>query len=554
MAQLQGLAMDTPLLVSTFLENAALNHGGIELVSRDLSDRVHRYTYRDAHRRARQLAKALIRNGAELGTRISTLAWNTHRHFELFYGVTGIGAVLHTVNPRLAAEQLLFIINDGGSEMLFLDRDMVPVIDQVAHRLSNIRKFVVLDDDSDVPTGTKGVFESYEALLRPENDDFDWPSFDEKNASIICYTSGTTGNPKGVVSSHRSTVLQTMAMSSLGWLPAGRGSNPLVLFPLAPMFHSNAWNYPFIAPYIGSKLVLAGRNLQPDKVYELIEREGVTNIAGVPSLWNILVGWLEANDKRFTTLETMMSAGSNIAPSLVAKLQATYGVDVCNSWGMTEANAATTGMLKTAQKQLPPDEQIHYRAMAGRATPGIKVRIVGPDNKPLPHDGESRGELRVKGPWIAKTYLNKPVGSAVDAEGWLDTGDIATIDPEGYIRIVDRAKDLIKSGGEWISSVEIEIAALSHPGVLQAAVIAVPHPKWQERPLLVVTRRPEKEITAAELYAHLRTRIAKWSLPDAIEFVEEMPVTGTNKIRKMDLRARFESYELPDAGHTAKAG
>jgi fatty-acyl-CoA synthase len=554
MAQLEGLAMDTPLLVSAFLENAAVNHGNIEVVARDVADRIHRYTYRDAHRRAKQVAKALIRNGVKLGTRVSTLAWNTHRHFELFYGVTGIGAVLHTVNPRLGPEHLVFIINDGGSEILFLDRDMLPVIDQISGRLSNIRKFVLLEDESGLPGGTRTQFESYETWLRNEDDNFDWLSFDERNASIICYTSGTTGHPKGVVSSHRSTVLQTMAMSSVGWLPIGTGKHPLVLFPLAPMFHSNAWNYPFIAPYIGSKLVLAGRNLQPDKVYELIEGEGVTNIAGVPSLWNILIGWLEANDKRFSRLDTMMSAGSNIAPSLVEKLQSVYGIDVCNSWGMTEANAATTGLLKTTQKLLSPEEQIPYRAMAGRATPGIRIRIVGPDNKPLPHDGESRGELRVRGPWIAGSYLNKPTGSAVDADGWLDTGDIATIDPEGYIRIVDRAKDLIKSGGEWISSVEIEIAALSHPSVLQAAVIAIPHPKWQERPLLVVTRRPGKEVTAAELLTHLRSRIAKWWMPDAIEFVDEMPTTGTNKIRKVDLRQQFEGYVLPDTGATVKTG
>jgi 3-(methylthio)propionyl---CoA ligase len=551
MTALHGLAMDIPLLISSFLENAAVNHGNIEIVARDVSDRVHRTTYADAHRRSKQLAKALIRNGIGLGSRISTLAWNTHRHFELFYGVTGVGAVLHTVNPRLKPEQIVYIINDGGSEILFLDRDMIALVQQVGSQLPNIKTFVVLDDESEIPADPSPAFACYETWLAREDDDFDWPVFDERSASIICYTSGTTGNPKGVVSSHRSTVLQSMAMSSVGWLPASRGVHPLVLMPLAPMFHSNAWNYPFIAPYIGSKLVLAGRNLQPEKVYELIETEHVTTIAGVPSLWNILVGWLESNGRRFSRLETMMSAGTNIAPSLVARLQDTYKVDVCNSWGMTEANAATTGMLKSTQQSLPADQQIGFRSMAGRATPGIKIRIVDADNTPLPHDGQSRGELRVKGPWIAASYLNKPTGSALDASGWLDTGDIATIDPDGYIRIVDRAKDLIKSGGEWISSVEIEAAALSHAAVLQAAVIAVPHPRWQERPLLVVTKSPGKDVTAAELMTHLRARIAKWWLPDAIEFIDEMPITGTNKIRKVELRARYADYILPGAEPTA---
>jgi acyl-CoA synthetase (AMP-forming)/AMP-acid ligase II len=555
MTPLHGLAMDVPLLISSLLENAAASHGNIEIVARDMSDRVHRTTYVQAHRRSKQLAKALIRNGIGLGSRISTLAWNTHRHFELFYGVTGIGAVLHTVNPRLKPEQIVYIINDGGSEILFLDRDMIPLIERVAAQLKNVTTFVVLEGESDIPATSSAAFASYETWLAQEDDDFEWPVFDERSASIICYTSGTTGNPKGVVSSHRSTVLQSMAMSSVGWLPASRGPHPLVLMPLAPMFHSNAWNYPFIAPYIGSKLVLAGRNLQPEKVYELIEAEGVTTIAGVPSLWNILVDWLEANDKRFSRLETMMSAGTNIAPALVARLQATYNVDVCNSWGMTEANAATTGMLKSTQQSLPADQQIAFRSMAGRATPGIKICIVDTNSKPLPHDGRSRGELRVKGPWIAASYLNKPTGSALDAHGWLDTGDIATIDPDGYIRIIDRAKDLIKSGGEWISSVEIEAAALSHGAVLQAAVIAVPHPRWQERPLLVVTKSPGKDVTAAELMTHLRARVAKWWLPDAIEFIDEMPITGTNKIRKVELRARFGDYILPDTEATsAKTG
>ena len=542
MTDLKGMAMDMPLLISSILRHAARWHGDVEVVCRDGDGSVVRSNYATVERRAKKLAQALRRNGVMAGTRVATLAWNTIRHMEVFYAVTGMGAVLHTVNTRLSVEQLAFVLNDGGAEVLLFDRDMVAAVLAVAPRLVHVKTFVVMDDDADGASSDAVAVACYETWLAGEDGRFEWPVFDENNASIICYTSGTTGNPKGVVSSHRSILLLTMTMASIGFMPPMRPDRTPVMMPWAPMFHSNAWNYPFIAPYTGCKLVLTGRNLQPDMLYDLIEEERVTNVAGVPSLIGVLLQWLDDNAKRFSRLEVMLSAGSAVAQSVVARFDKDYGVRVYSSWGMTEANAAATGVPNLAGIEHDADAQIALRSKSGRPSPFVDIRIIDADGKALPHDGTTSGLLMVKGPWVAGGYLHREPDSALIDGEWLDTGDIATIDSGGYLQIVDRAKDLIKSGGEWISSVEVEAAAISHPSILQAAVIGIPDPKWEERPLLVAVAKPGADVSAADIQSHLRERLPKWWVPDIVDFVERLPVTGTNKIRKVDLRKQYANF------------
>ena len=458
---MQGLIMDAPLLLSMFIEHASTNHGSTEIVSREGREGIHRYTYAAAERRMKQLAKALRRIGLGSGKRVGTLSWNNSRHLEIFYGVTGIGAVLYTINARLFPDQLIYMINHAEDEVLFVDADTLTLAELLAPHLRTMRAFVLMAGETDVASSSLPSLLCYEKLLAAEDDRLEWPQFDERSASIICYTSGTTGDPRGVVYSHRSTSLQTMAMSSVGWLPGSTDGRQQVLMPLAPMFHVDGWNFPFIAPYIGAKLVLPGRDLTPERVYELIEAEQVTIVAGVPTLWLLLTNWLEQNRKRFCSLRALLSAGATMPRELAAKLHDEFGLTTVHSWGMTEAPGATSG-LACSPKPLSPDETLNRRTASGCATGGIRLRLVDEQGQAVSHDGETPGHLRVKGPWVASAYF-KDETRAVDDGGWLQTGDIATIDAEGCLRVVDRAKDVIKSGGEWISSVAIENAALGHP-------------------------------------------------------------------------------------------
>ena len=541
---MQGLMMDMPLLISGLIKYAANHHGEAEVVAREIEGDLHRYTYADAHPRMQRMALALKRLGMQQGDRVGTLAFNTHRHFEMFYAAPGMGYVLHTVNPRLFPDQLVYIINHAEDRLLFIDRATLPLVEAIAPRLETVEAFVFMSSRERMPeVNLPKPVHCYEELLAAEDaTGFEWPLFDEKTASTICYTSGTTGNPKGVVYSHRAAILQTMVCSSFEFMPGHKEGVREVMFPMAPLFHGNGWNMPFTAPYTGSKLVLPGRNYEPEKLYELIEGEGVTLSAGVPSFWLILLDWLARTGKKFSTLRATLSSGSAPPRAMVDKLKREYGVDYIQAWGMTEALGCTMPSMRPGSDQLSDQEKLDRRMVSGRACFGTELRIVDDEGKPLPHDGVAIGHLRARGPWVAGGYMK--LNEGLDADGWLITGDMALIDGQGHVSLTDRSKDVIKSGGEWISSIQLEDAALSHPDVLQAAVIAVSHDKWQERPLLLVVRRQGSTVEGQAILDHMRPKLASWWMPDAVEFLDEFPMTGTGKVQKMALRSRFKDYRV----------
>jgi len=539
-----GLIMDMPLMISAAIRHAATFHGGTEVVARTIEGDIHRYDYATAYARMQQLANALGRLGMKSGDRVGSLAWNTHRHFEMFYGVSGTGAVLHTINPRLFADQLVYIINHAEDRLLFVDAATLPVVEAIAPRLTTIEHYVMMCEPSRMPAKTSlPKLLCYDDLLAAESAHYDWPEFDERSASTLCYTSGTTGNPKGVLYSHRSALLvalQIAPMAAIG-VPNGAG---VTMMPMAPMFHGNAWQFPYVAPMLGAKLVLPGRNYEPDKLYELLEGERVTLTCGVPTFWLILTEWLQRTGKKFSTLRISLSSGSAPPRSLVETMERDFGVQLMQAWGMTEALGGSAATMKPGAADLPFEQRIDQRLKSGRALFGNRYRIVDDEGKELPHDGVAFGHFRVKAPWVSSAYFKGEGGSAVDEQGWLKTGDLATISPDGYIALTDRSKDVIKSGGEWISSIELENVASGHPAVLQAAAIGIAHPKWQERPLLVVTRREGASLSEAELLDYMRGKVASWWLPDAVEFIDQMPLTGTGKLWKLKLRERFKDYRI----------
>ncbi len=536
-----GLMMDMPLLISGMIQYAADYHGEAEVVAREIEGDVHRYNYAQAHPRIKRMALALKRLGMKEGDRVGTLAWNTHRHWEMFYAAPGMGYVLHTINPRLFPDQISYIVNHAEDRLLFIDRGTLALVEQIAPALTMVEAFVVMCARERMPETKLANVHCYEDLLAAEDDTgFSWPSFDEKTASTICYTSGTTGNPKGVVYSHRAAVLQSLTCSMFDFLPGHMEGVREVMMPMAPLFHGNGWNMPFTAPLTGSKLVLPGRNYEPDKLYELLEGEGVTLSAGVPSFWLILLDWLGRTGKTFTTLRATLSSGSAPPRAMVEKLKRDYGVDYIQAWGMTEALGCSMPSLRPGSDKLSDSEKIDRRMVSGRACFGTALRIVDDEGKELPRDGKAVGHLRAKGPWVSSGYLK--LNEGLDPDGWLITGDMAIIDPQGHMSLTDRSKDVIKSGGEWISSIQLEDAALSHPDVLQAAVIAIAHDKWQERPLLLIVRRQGATVDARALLDHMRPKIASWWMPDAVEFMDEFPMTGTGKVQKMALRERFKTY------------
>jgi fatty-acyl-CoA synthase len=539
---LHGQMMDVPLTVSSLLAHASRYFGTTEIVSKRVEGDVHRYTYRDCERRAKQLAQALIALGVEAGDRIGTLAWNGYRHLETYYGTTGFGAVCHTINPRLFPEQIAYIVNHADDSYVLFDLTFAPLVDMLAPQCPNVRGWIAMTDEAHRPRMSTDA-SCYEALLTEMDGQFDWPLIDERSASNLCYTSGTTGNPKGALYSHRSTVLHALGAS----LPDAMGLSARdSVLPVVPMFHVNAWGIPHGAPLTGAKLVFPGKDLDGKSLYELMEAERVTCSAGVPTVWLGLLNYVREAGVRFSSLERTIIGGSACPPAMLRMFRDDYGVEAIHGWGMTEMSPlGTLARLNWEQMQRSPDEQRRLLEKQGHVIYGVDMKIVGDGGRELPWDGVAFGDLHVRGPWVIDRYFRHDTSPLVD--GWFATGDVATIDRDGFMRITDRSKDLIKSGCEWISSIDIENVAVAHPAVAEAACIACAHPKWTERPLLVVVKRPNSDVTQDELRGFYEGKVAKWWIPDDVVFVDELPHTATGKLHKLKLREQFRHYILPSA-------
>lgn len=536
---MDGLMMDSHLTVSSILQYAEKYHHDGEIVSRSVEGGVHRYSYKDAAVRSRRLANGLKRLGVTLQDRVATLAWNTHRHYELYYAVSGSGAILHTINPRLFPNQLAYILNHAEDEVLFIDLTFIPLLVEVAPQLKSLKTIVVLTDrehmpESPLPDATP--FLCYEALIEAESDVYEWPEIDEASAASLCYTSGTTGNPKGVLYSHRSTILHAWASISKDALDIGNNNT---LLPVVPMFHVNAWGVPYSATMVGAKLVLPGAGMDGASLSELIAEEKVDLLLGVPTIWLGLLQYCDQKNIKLEPVKNVVIGGAAAPISMIKAFQEKHDAFVKHAWGMTELSPiGTINSLNRHMTSLTIEERYALQTKQGRPVYGIEMKIAGADNQALPHDGESFGHLLVKGPWVATGYYKVEKSPLVD--GWFDTGDVATIDPQGYMNIVDRAKDVIKSGGEWISSIDLENAAIGHPALAECAVIGVPHPKWDERPLLLAVTKKGMKASKEEIISFLSDKVAKWWLPDDVIFVKELPHTATGKLLKMKLRDIYQ--------------
>ena len=541
-----GLMQDTPLTIPSLLDYAANYHGEREIVSRMLDGTIHRTDYAETRRRTGRLAKALRRLGVGTGDRVATIAWNTHRHFEIYFAVPGIGAVCHTINPRLFGDQIVYIANHAEDSWVFLDLTFLPLVEGIADRLESVKGYVLLCTADEMPETELPNALCYETLLAAEDDGFAWPRLEENTASSLCYTSGTTGNPKGVLYSHRSTVLHTLCVMGADTLGI---ANRDTLLAIVPMFHANCWGTPYACAASGAKVVYPGPFMDGERLHRLIDDEQVTLALGVPTVWLGLIRYLQETGKRIDRLRRTVIGGTAIPPSTLRTLEEDYGVEVYHAWGMTETSPlGTTGRLRAGEEALADaDARRTLKLAQGRAIYGVEMRVVDEDGREAPRDGETAGRLMVRGPWVASGYFKGEGGAALDAEGWFDTGDIATLDRHGRMRITDRAKDVIKSGGEWISSIDLENTAMSHPDVAEAAVIGLPHPKWDERPLLVVVPAPGSAPSAESLVAFLAGKVAKWWLPDDVVFVDELPHTPTGKVLKTRLRELFAGHVLPTA-------
>ena len=544
---MRGLMMDRPLLISQIIEYAASNFPDQEVVSRTVEGELHRYTYRDAARRSRQLAHALQKLGVQKTDRVATVAWNTYRHLEIYYATSGIGAICHTINPRLPADQFTYIVNHAEDQYLFVDLTFVPLLEKLQDHLKGLKGVVIMTDRAHMPeTGMSNVH-CYEDLIADEPTEFQWPEFDENTASSLCYTSGTTGNPKGVLYSHRSTVLHSFFVLSVPGLTMDEES---AMLPVVPMFHVNAWGVPYFGPMVGAKLVFPGPRLDGESLAELMNSEGVTDAWGVPTVWLGLLKHMRDAGERFKSLKHVLIGGSAAPRAMLNEFKETYNVEGLQGWGMTEMSPiGTVSLVRPGDQGRSAEEQLDIKCKQGRAVFGVEMKIVDNDGKSLPHDGEAFGELLVRGPAILSGYYENPEANAkaFDAEGWFRTGDVAKIDAEGYMEIVDRTKDVIKSGGEWISSIDLENAAVGHPEIAEAAVIAAAHPKWDERPLLVCVRVEGSSVDKDGVLEYLGQHVAKWWLPDDVVFVEELPHSATGKLQKARLREDFKDYTLPTA-------
>lgn len=533
---MRGLMMDAPLLISGVLEHAAKYHAQAEIVSRAEEGHIHRYTYADMAHRSRKLANALKALGVQPGERIGTLAWNGYRHLELYFAVPGSGLVCHTINPRLFPDQIRFIIDNAKDSYVFVDLSFVALIEGVAAQLPKVKGFVIMTDRAHMPETTLPRVLCYEDLIDGQSDAFDWPRLDENAASGMCYTSGTTGDPKGVLYSHRSTLLHALTCNQPDIFGLSAGDT---VMPVVPMFHVNSWCIPYGAAMAGAKLVLPGAKMDGASLLELIEGEDVTFTAGVPTVWLALLNHVQGKRDRLGVLNRVLIGGA-ACPQAIFDGFAAHGVRVVHAWGMTETSPVGAASVLTPQHdRLSADEQMRLRLKQGRAPFGVEMRIVDADGTPLPWDGESRGVLEVRGPWICDGYFNSDDRSAFSPDAWFATGDVSTITPDGFMEIVDRAKDVIKSGGEWISSIALENAAISHPAVREAAAIARPDPRWGERPRLVVALKDGAELAPADLRAFFESRIAKWCIPDDILIVDDLPHTATGKLLKMELRRLY---------------
>ena len=545
---MHGLMQDRPLLISSLIEHAATFHPHAEIVSRLPEGTVHRTDWQGVCLRSRQVANALKTLGIQQGDRVGTLAWNSYRHLALYYGVSGSGAVLHTVNPRLFPEQIDYIVNHAEDQVLFFDITFAPLVEQLAPRLKSVKTFIAMTDRAHMPAINVPNLMCFDELLDAQSTEYIWPEFDEKSASSLCYTSGTTGNPKGVLYSHRSTLLHTL----MELAPDTFGiSSTEALMLIVPMFHANAWGAPYAAAMVGAKLVLPGPYLDGESVYNLMRDEKVTFSQGVPTVWMMLFQYLDKNpqlDPRSLGVKRIGIGGAAVSRAVLERFENQFGAEVVQGWGMTETSPiGVISKLLPKHAGMDKEELVKVKLKQGRGVWGVDLKIVDADGKALPWDGVAFGNLFVRGPWIASGYYRGEGGSVLDEEGFFPTGDVATIDSDGYLQLVDRAKDVIKSGGEWISSIDVENAAASHPGVAESAVIGVSHPKWQERPLLLVVRRPGASVEPQELLDHLGTRIAKWWLPDEVLFVDALPHTATGKLLKTKLREQYRDHKLPTA-------
>ena len=540
---MKGQMQQTPLSISSLIDFAERFHPDVEIVSRRVEGDIHRSSFGECAQRARQAANALDELGIAQGSRVGTLAWNGYRHMELYYGVSGSGRVLHTINPRLHPEQVAYIVNHAEDEAVCFDMTFLPIIKGIAAHCPGVKAWIALCDAEALPsdTGLSNLI-SYEAWIDKHSSSYTWPVLDENDASCLCYTSGTTGNPKGVLYSHRSTVLHAYA----GALPDALNlSSRDVVLPVVPMFHVNAWGIPFAAAAVGCKLVFPGPAMDGKSIHDLLESEEVTFAAGVPTVWQMLLSYMADAKVGFSTLRRTVVGGSACPPAMIKRFRDIYDVTVLHAWGMTEMSPlGTVCSLRKHHLKLSPDEQLKILCTQGRPVFGVDLKIVDDEGNALPHDGKAQGELLVRGPWIIQSYFKGEGGDPL-VDGWFPTGDVATINPEGYLLITDRSKDVIKSGGEWISSIDVENLAMAHDDVVMAACLGMPHPKWDERPMLAVVKKPDSSLTSAELLAFFVGKISKFQIPDDVVFVDAIPLGATGKMQKVKLREQLAGYTLP---------
>ncbi len=539
--RIDGLMMDRPLMVISLMEFAAAYHGDCPIITRSVEGPVHRTNYAQTYRRIQKLAHALVALGVKPGDRVATVAWNTWRHMELYYAIAGIGAICHTVNPRLSPEQMAYVINHAEDRFIFLDSTFAGFVPGIKNMVKGVEGFVVMTDAANMPSAVSDEnFLVYEDLIAPYPDSFDWPEFNENTAASLCYTSGTTGNPKGVLYSHRALVLHSYCL-----VAEFKFGPEVVSLPVVPMFHVNAWGIPYAAPMAGAPIVFPGRALDGESLFDLMEEEGVTCSQGVPTVWMGLIAHMRKVGRKPKKLESVVIGGAAPPESMVVAFEEEFGIEVNQGWGMTEtAPLGVFNTLRPKHKALPKKQQIDQKLKAGHVVYGVELRITAEDGRVLPNDGKSCGHLQVRGPWVVSSYF-KGEEDLLTADGWFDTGDIGNLDADGYLQITDRAKDVIKSGGEWISSVDLENEAMSFPAIAHAAVIGIPHAKWQERPLLVcVPADQNNPPTLEEVNAFLEPRVPKFWLPEAMEIVDSLPLGATGKVQKSVLRERFKTYTL----------